>query len=94
MYHMIFRKSFDIAACVRVYVDVCCVCTRMCVMYLRACVCVCVCVCMCGRGKCSIPLSLIPSHEERGLVTIEQSLGCAESAVVILNNPKNWNSTM
>ena len=35
--------------------------------------------------------SLMPrpptSQEERGLVTIEQFLGCAESAVLILNNP-------
>ena len=28
-----------------------------------------------------------PSHEERGLVTIERFLGCAESAVLTLNNP-------
>ena len=28
-----------------------------------------------------------PSHEERGLVTIERLLGCAESEVLVLNNP-------
>ena len=28
-----------------------------------------------------------PSHEEKGLVTIERFLGCAKSAVLILNNP-------
>jgi len=28
---------------------------------------------------------LSPSHEEKGLVTIERFLGCADSAVLILN---------
>ena len=28
-----------------------------------------------------------PSHEEKGLVTIEHFLGCAESAVSIPNKP-------
>jgi len=29
----------------------------------------------------------LPSHEEEGLVTIEQFLGCAESTVLILDKP-------
>ena len=36
---------------------------------------------------CSLMPRPISSHEEMGLVTIEQFLGCAESAVLILNNP-------
>ena len=43
-----------------------------------------------GVKRISMP-SLVPrphlAHEERGLVTIERFLGCAESAVLILNNP-------
>ena len=31
--------------------------------------------------------SLMPSHEEKDLVTIERFLGCAELAVSILNKP-------
>ena len=30
-----------------------------------------------------------PSHEEKGLVTIEHFVGCAESVVLILNKPCN-----
>ena len=94
MYHMILGKSVDIAACVRVYVHVCCVYTNVCHVCTSMCLCLCVCVHVWEGEVFYITHSLIPSHEERGLVTIEQSLGCAESAVVILNNPKNWNSTM
>jgi len=32
-----------------------------------------------------VPAQTPPSHEERGLVTIEQFLGCAELAVLTLN---------
>jgi len=33
------------------------------------------------------PAQSLPSHEEKGPVTIERLLGCAESAVLILDKP-------